>query len=83
VTTQRFLQEVSREVSTTTPFIEGMTLEFIHHTAGERHVDALRAGGIRHRSTGWRRRYLSETMLQLMDEILKKWHDFAYKYSRY
>jgi hypothetical protein len=72
VTTKRFLQQVSREISTTAAFIQGMALQIVHHSAGERHVDALRAGGIRDRCSGGNRGSIPEALLQLKSKVLKK-----------
>jgi hypothetical protein len=72
VTTKRLLQQVSREISATTAFIQGMALQIVHHSAGERHVDALRAGGIRDRCSRGNRGSLPEPLLQLKNKILKK-----------
>ena len=72
MTTKRFLQQVSREISTTAAFIQGMALQIVHHSAGERHVDALRAGGIRDRCSRGNRRGLPEALLQLKSKALKK-----------
>jgi hypothetical protein len=72
VTTKRFLQQVSREISTTAAFIQGMALQIVHHSAGERHIYSLRAGGIRDRCSRGDRGSLPEALLQLKNKILKK-----------
>jgi hypothetical protein len=75
VTTQRLLQQVSREVSTAPAFLKGVALQVIHHSTGQRHIDALRTGSIRHRCR-WRDwGSLPKALLQLKNKILKKWHD--------
>ena len=72
MTTKRFLQQVSREISTTATFIQSMALQIVHHSAGEGHVDALRARGIRDRCSRGNRGSLPEPLLQLKNKILKK-----------
>ena len=77
MTTQGLFQQIGGQIAATAPFSEGMTLEVIHHPAGQGDVDALGAGGLRHSSAagGWGRAI--EPLLQLLNQILKKRHDYV------
>ena len=72
---QSFLHQVSGQIAATAPFSEGMTLEVIHHPAGQGDVDALGTSRIRHRSRAGSRGLAFNPLLQLLNQILKKWHD--------
>ena len=75
--TQSLLQEIGGQIAATAPLSEGMTLEVIHHPAGQGDVDALGAGGVRHRSRAGSRGLAFNPLLQLLNQILKERHDFV------
>ena len=75
--TQGLFQQIGSQIAATAPFSEGMTLEVIHHPAGQGDVDALGAGGVRHRSRAWSRGLAFNPLLQLLNQILKERHDFV------
>ena len=77
MTTQGLLQKIGGQIAATAPFSEGMTLEVIHHPAGQGDVDALGAGSIRHRSRAGSRGLALNPLLQLLNQILKERHDFV------
>ena len=77
MTTQGLFQQISGQIAATAPFSEGMTLEVIHHPAGQGDVDALRTGGIRHRRRAGSRGLALDPLLQLLNQILKKRHDYV------
>ena len=77
MTTQRLLQQVGGKIAATAPFSEGMTLEVIHHPAGQGDVDALGTGGVRHRGRAGSRGLPLDPLLQLLNQILKERHDFV------
>ena len=77
MTTQGLFQQIGGQIAATAPFSEGMTLEVIHHPAGQGDVDALRAGGVRHRSRAGSRGLAFNPLLQLLNQILKERHDFV------
>ena len=77
MTTQGLLQQISGQIAATAPFSQGMTLEVIPHPAGQGDVDALRTGGIRHRRRAGSRGLALDPLLQLLNQILKKRHDFV------
>ena len=77
MTTQGLLQQVGGQIAATAPFSEGMTLEVIHHPAGQGDVDALRTGGVRHRSRAGSCGLAFNPLLQLLNQILKERHDFV------
>ena len=77
MTTQGLFQQVGGEIAATAPFSKSMTLEVIHHTAGQGDVDALGAGRIRHRSRAGSRGLAFNPLLQLLNQILKERHDFV------
>ena len=81
MTTQGLFQQISGQIAATAPFSEGMTLEVIHHPAGQGDVDALGAGGVRHRSRAGSRGLAFNPLLQLLNQILKERHDFVKMYS--
>ena len=81
MTTQGFFQQIGSQIAATAPFSEGMTLEVIHHPAGQGDVDALGTGGIRHRSRAGSRGLTFNPLLQLLNQILKERHDFVKIYS--
>ena len=72
---QSLLHQISRQIAATAAFLEGMALQFVHHPARQGDVDALGTGGISHSSTAGRRSLSFKTLLQLLNQILKKWHD--------
>ena len=80
--TQGLFQEVSSEIAATAPFSESVALEVIHHPAGQGDVDALGAGGVRHRSRAGSRGLAFNPLLQLLNQILKERHDFVKIYSQ-
>ena len=82
MTTQGLLQQVSGQIAATAPFGEGMALEVIHHPAGQGDVDALGAGGVRHRSRAGSSGLPLNPLLQLLNQILEKRHDFVKIYSQ-
>ena len=82
MTTQGFFQQIGGQIAATAPFSEGMTLEVIHHPAGQGDVDALRAGRIRHRSRAGSRSLALDPLLQLLNQVLKEGHDFVKIYSQ-
>ena len=75
--TQGLFQQIGSQIAATAPFSEGMTLEVIHHPAGQGHVDALGAGGVRHRSRTGSRGLAFNPLLQLLNQILKERHGFV------
>ena len=77
MTTQGLFQQIGGQIAATAPFSQGMTLEVIHHPAGQGDVDALGAGGVRHRSRAGSRGLAFNPMLQLLNQILKERHDFV------
>ena len=77
MTTQGLFQQISGQIAATAPFSEGMTLEVIHHPAGQGDVDALGTGGIRHRCRAGSRGLALDPLLQLLNQILKDRHDFV------
>ena len=78
---QRLLEEVGGEIAATAPLIQSMTLEFIHHATRQGDVDPLRTGRISNVSTAWRRVVRLESLLQLLHQVLKKWHGYAYIFT--
>ena len=82
MTTKGLFQQVGGEIAATAPFGEGMALEVIHDPAGQGDVDALRAGRIRHRSRAGSRSLALDPLLQLLNQVLKKGHDFVKIYSQ-
>jgi len=82
MTTQGLFQQIGGQIAATASFSEGMTLEVIHHPAGQGDVDALGAGGVRHRSRAGSRDLAFNPLLQLLNQILKERHDFAKIYSQ-
>ena len=81
--TQGLFQQVGGQVAATAPFSEGMALEVIHHPTGQGDIDALGTGGIRHRSRAGSRGLALDPLLQLLNQILKKRHDFVKIYSHH
>ena len=77
MTTQGLFQQIGGQIAATAPFSEGMTLEVIHHPAGQGDIDALRTGRIRHRSCAGSRGLPLDPLLQLLNQILKERHDFV------
>ena len=75
--TQGLFQQIGGQIAATASFSEGMTLEVIHHPAGQGDVDALGAGGVRHRSRAGSRGLAFNPLLQLLNQILKERHDFV------
>ena len=69
------LDQISREIPTTAPFIQGMTLQRVHHTPGKRDIDALRARSVSDGSTAGSRGVSLEALLQLVNKVLKDWHE--------
>ena len=82
MTTQGLFQQIGGQIAATAPFSEGMTLEVIHHPAGKGDVDALGAGGVRHRSRAGSRGLAFNPLLQLLNQILKERHNFVKIYSQ-
>lgn len=80
---QGLFQQIGGQIAATAPLGKGMALEVIHHPTGQGDVDALRTGGVRHRSRAGRRGLALEPLLQLLNQILKERHDFVKKYSQY
>ena len=72
---QSLLHQVGRQIAATTALLQGMALQFVHDTARQSDVDALGAGRISHGSTAGRRSLPFKPLLQLLNQILKKWHD--------
>ena len=79
--TQSLLQEIGGQIAATAPLGKGMTLEVIHHPAGQGDIDALRTGRIRHRSRAGSSGLAFNPLLQLLNQILKERHDFVSIYS--
>ena len=77
MTTQGLFQQIGGQIAATAPFSEGMTLEVIHHPAGQGDIDALRTGGVRHRRRAGSRDLALDPLLQLLNQILKERHDFV------
>ena len=77
MTTQGLFQQIGGQIAATAPLSEGMTLEVIHHTAGQGDIDALGSGRIRHRSRAGSRDLALDPLLQLLNQILKERHDFV------
>ena len=75
--TQGLFQQIGGQIAATPPFSEGMTLEVIHHPAGQGDVDALGTGGVRHRGRAGSRGLAFNPLLQLLNQILKERHDFV------
>ena len=75
--TQGLFQQIGSQIAATAPFSEGMTLEVIHHPAGQGDVDALGTGGVRHRGSQHGRGLALDPLLQLLNQILKERHDFV------
>ena len=80
--TQGLFQQIGGQIAATAPFSEGMTLEVIHHPAGQGDIDALRTSRIRHRSRAWGHGLTLDPLLQLLNQVLKKGHDFVKIYSQ-
>ena len=78
---QRLLQEVSGKVAATATLIQSMTLQFIHHTARQGDVDPLRTGCISHIGAAGGGAMAIDPMLQLLNKVLKKWHDLVFIYE--
>lgn len=72
MTTQRVLEEISREVAATAPLGQGLALELIHHTAGQGDVDPLGTGSLSDITVAGNRLMAIEPLLQLLHEILKQ-----------
>ena len=83
MTTHGLFQQIGGQIAATASFSEGMTLEVIHHPAGQGDVDALGAGGVRHCSRAGSRGLALDPLLQLLNQILKERHDFVKIYSHY
>ena len=77
MTTQGLLQQVGGKIAATAPLGKGMALEVIHDPAGQGDVDALRTCGISHRSHAGSRRLAFNPLLQLLNQILTKRHDYV------
>ena len=77
MTTQGLFQEIGGEIAATAPFSKSMALEIVHHPAGQGDVDALGAGGVRHRSRAGSRGLALDPLLQLLNQILKERHDLV------
>ena len=75
--TQSLLQEIGGQIAATAPLGKGMAFEVIHHTAGQGDIDALRTSGVRHRRRAGSRGLPLDPLLQLVNQILKKRHDFV------
>ena len=75
--TQGLFQQTGGQIAATAPFSEGMTLEVIHHPAGQGDVDALGTSGVRHRGRAGSRGMALDPLLQLLNQILKERHDFV------
>ena len=75
--TQGLFQQIGGQIAATAPFSEGMTLEVIHHPAGQGDVDALGTGRVRHRSRAGSRGLALDPLLQLLNQILKERHDLV------
>ena len=73
--TQGLFQQIGGQIAATAPFSEGMTLEVIHHPAGQGDIDALRTSRIRHRSRAWGHGLTLDPLLQLLNQVLKEGHD--------
>jgi len=78
MTTQGLFQQIGGQIAATAPFSEGMTLEVIHHPAGQGDVDALGAGGVRHRRRAGSRGLAFNPLLPLLHQILKESHTFVH-----
>ena len=52
-----------------------MTLQRVHHTTGKSDIDALRARSVSDGSTAGSRGVSLETLLQLVNKVLKDWHE--------
>ena len=74
---QRLLQEVSGKVAATAALVESMTLQFIHHAARQGDIDSLGAGGISHIGAAGGGPIAIDPLLQLLNKVLKKRHDFV------
>ena len=72
---QSFFHQVSGQIAATAALLQGMAFEFVHDTARQSDVDALGAGRISHGSTAGCRSLPFKPLLQLLNQILKKWHD--------
>ena len=81
--TQRIFQQIGGQIAATAPFSEGMTLQVIHHPAGQGDIDALRTSGVRHRRRAGSRGLALDPLLQLLNKILKERHDFVKIYPHY
>ena len=77
MTPQSFFQQIGGQIAATAPFSEGMALEVIHHPAGQGDVDALRTGGVRHRRRAGSRGLALDSLLQLLNQVLKERHVFV------
>ena len=76
---QRLLQEVSGKVAATAPLVQSMTLQFIHHTARQGDIDSLRTGCISHIGAAGGGAMAIDPLLQLLNKVLKKRHDFVFE----
>ena len=81
--TQGLFQQIGGQIAATAPFSEGMTLEVIHHPAGQGDVDALGTSRIRHRSRAGSRGLAFNPLLQLLNQILKERHDSVNIFTQY
>ena len=72
--TQGLFQQIGGKIAATAPFSEGIALEIIHHPAGQGDIDALGAGGVRHRSRAGSRGLALDPQLQLLNQILNERH---------
>ena len=79
--TQGLFQQIGSQIAATAPFSEGMALEVIHYPTGQGDVYALGTGRISHRSRAGSRGLAFNPLLQLLNQILKKRHDFVKSYS--
>ena len=74
---QRLLQEVSGKIAAAAAFVQGMTLEFIHHPTRKGDVDPLGTGCISHIGAAWNRPISIDPLLQLLNKVLKKRHNYV------
>jgi len=80
---QRLLHEVCGKIAATAALVQSMTLQFIHHTARQGDIDSLGAGCISHIGAAGGGPMAIDPLLQLLNKVLKKRHDFVFTYHLY
>lgn len=74
MTTQPFLKQIGRKIAAAPALSKGMTLEIIHDSSRQGHIDALGAGGIGDSGSGGNGNITLEVLLQFQHECIKDRH---------